>query len=86
MAARGRLQNYQPIENVRAVNHLDGVQTMEVMRACGWRSALHRNYGKDAWVFAAERINQLLRQRDDSTPIPAAMPADDPSGVHLFVR
>ena len=86
MAARTRLTNNQAIEAVRAASHLDGLQTIAVLNDCGWHSAIHRNYGKDAWPFAAERINQLLRQRDDATPVPAAMPADDPSGVHLFVR
>ena len=86
MAAHGRLHTYQPIENVRAATHLNGLQTIEALHRHHWRSARHRNYGKDAWPFAAERINQLLRQRDDSTPIPPAMPPDDPSGIHLFVR
>jgi methyltransferase (TIGR00027 family) len=86
MAARGTLHNWQGIQNVRAATHLDGLQILEVLHRHGWRSAKHRNYGKDAWHFAAERINQLLRQRDDSTKVPPPLPPDDPSGMHLFVR
>jgi methyltransferase (TIGR00027 family) len=86
MAARGSTHNWQSIQNVRAETHLNGLEILEVLRRHNWQSAKHRNFGRDAWPFAAERINQLLRDRADSTKVPPPLPPDDPSGIHLFAR
>ncbi len=86
MAALGRMDKCRPIEDVRAPDHLDGLQTIAALEQHGWRRKIHRNYGKDAWPFAAARLQALLRLRADSTTVPPALPPDDPTGVHLFVR
>jgi methyltransferase (TIGR00027 family) len=86
MSRRVRMDSLQSIENVRAADHLDGVQIIDVLQRHGWASLRRLSYGRgDVIEFAAERIAAMFRNlRPDQMPQP--LPADDPSGVHLFAR
>jgi methyltransferase (TIGR00027 family) len=86
MARRVRMDTFQSIENVRAADHLDGHQILDVLHRNGWSGLRRLTYGKgDVMEFAAERIAAMFRNlRPEQMPEP--LPADDPSGVHLFTR
>jgi methyltransferase (TIGR00027 family) len=86
MARRVRMDLYQSIENVRAADHLDGLQILGVLERHGWVGLRRLAYGRgDVMEFAAERIAAMFRNlRPEQMPQP--LPAGDPSGVHLFAR
>jgi methyltransferase (TIGR00027 family) len=84
MAERVGMNSYQAVENVRAASCLDGRQTLDVIQRHGWLGIKRRSYINDVWAIAAERIQSLFANRPEDMPAP--MPADDPSGVHLFGR
>jgi hypothetical protein len=86
MARRARMDTFQSIENVRAADHLEGRQILDVLHRNGWSGLRRLTYGKgDVMEFAAERIAAMFRNlRPDQMPQP--LPDDDPSGVHLFTR
>jgi methyltransferase (TIGR00027 family) len=86
MARRVRMDTFQSIENVRAADHLDGVQILDVLERHGWVGLRRLTYGRgDVMEFAAERIAAMFRNlRPDQMPEPLA--PTDPSGVHLFAR
>ena len=85
MASRVRMDTYQSIENVRAADHLDGLQILDATRRHGWSGLRSFRYGSDVMQFAAERVISMFR---NLTPeqMPKPLPADDPSGVHLLGR
>ena len=78
---RGSMQD---IENVRAAGHLQGGEILDVVARHGWSPFDRRTYVADGGAIAARRIMAMGGQ------VPAAprapVPADDPSGVHLFAR
>ena len=78
---------WQAIQNVRAENHLNGVQILEVLRRNGWTPIRHRNYMRDCMEVAGERIRAMMAARSGSAAeeMPPA-PADDISGVYLLGR
>ncbi len=77
----------QPIESVRAENHLNGLQILDVMRRNGWTPLRHRSYVRDSMEVAAARIMAMRAARSGvaagEMPPP---PMDDPSGVYLLGR
>ena len=77
----------QSIQNVRAENHLNGAQILELMRRNGWIPLRHRSYTRDSMEVAAARIQAAVAARREMRagefPPP---PADDPSGVYLLGR
>jgi methyltransferase (TIGR00027 family) len=86
MARRVSMDTCQSIESVRAADHLDGVQILEVLRRHGWAGLRLLGYAhRDALAFATERIMAMFR---NLTPeqMPQPLPASDPSGVHLMGR
>jgi methyltransferase (TIGR00027 family) len=75
----------QDIENVRPSDYLKGVQILELARRNGWRTIAQRNYTRDGWDAAADRIRQLpdgVTMADDRHRTTGG----DPSGVYLFGR
>ena len=71
------------VQNVRASDCLAGEQILEVANRHGWITAARRSYFTDM-EFAAPRIERMMAGRPRPEPPPFA--ADDPTGVHLFVR
>jgi methyltransferase (TIGR00027 family) len=81
------MNSRQAIQNVRAENHLDGVQILEVLRRQGWTPIRHRSYTRDSMEVAAERIQAFAAARAAAgAPEMPPPPADDPSGVYLLGR
>jgi methyltransferase (TIGR00027 family) len=85
MARRVRMDSYQSIENVRAADHLDGLQTLDVLERNGWLGLRRLSYATDVMEYAAERVFAMFRNLPPDQ-MPKPMPAGDPSGVHLFGR
>ena len=81
--AIGGRDTTRPFERVKAGDALMGEQILEVARRNGWVTAARRSYITDM-AFAAARIERMMAGR----PRPATAPfaADDPTGVHRFVR
>lgn len=82
---RVRIDACQSIERLRAENHLDGVQMLEVFTRTGWTAVRSRSYVTDAWAAASGRIMAMVARQSASDPI-SPPPPGDPSGVHLFGR
>ena len=85
MARRVRMDTYQSIENVRAADHLDGLQILDVLGRHGWGGLRCFRYGRDVMQFAAERVIAMFRNLPPDQ-MPEPLSAGDPSGVHLFGR
>jgi methyltransferase (TIGR00027 family) len=86
MTRRVRMDIYQSIENVRAADHLDGLQILGVLERHGWVGLRRFAYGsRGVMEFAMERAANMFRDLPPDQ-IPQAPPAGDPSGVHLFAR
>jgi methyltransferase (TIGR00027 family) len=75
----------QDIENMRPSGYLKGAQILELAERNGWRPIAQRNYTRDGWDAAADRIRQLpdgeTMADDRHRPTEG-----DPSGVYLFGR
>ena len=72
------------VENVRALDHLEGTALLDAVRSNGWRQLCFRSYSRDAAEVAAERIAAMMRPYvEKGIPVPAA-PVGDSSGVYLF--
>jgi methyltransferase (TIGR00027 family) len=85
MSRRVRMDQYESIENVRAADHLDGVQILDALQRRGWTGLRSFRYSRDFMQFAAERVINMFRNIPaDRRPEPLS--PDDPSGVHLFGR
>ena len=89
MGKRVGMDRRQAFLNVRAPNHLNGTEILELLDRTGWISRQRRTYTRDAWAVARDRI--LARAAARAASDPASQPAvppptDDPSGVHLFGR
>jgi O-methyltransferase involved in polyketide biosynthesis len=80
------MDSYQSVQNMRAANHLDGLQILDTIQGNGWTSIERRSYLTDIWTFAGERIRAAMSKRPASEPPPPPLPPDDPTGVHLFGR
>ncbi len=86
MTRRVRMDIYQSIENVRAADHLDGLQILDVLERRGWVGLRRLTYGsRDVMEFAMERAANMFRNLPPDQ-VPQPPPAGDPSGVHLFAR
>ena len=79
------MDQYQPIENVRAADHLDGIEILDALHRRGWTGLRRFRYGSDFMQFAAERVINMFRNIPPDK-MPAPLSPDDPSGVHLFGR
>ena len=85
MSRRVRMDQYESIENVRAADHLDGIEILDALHRLGWTGLRRFRYGSDVMQFAAERVINMFRNiPPDRMPEPLSQ--DDPSGVHLFGR
>ena len=82
---RTKMNSCQSIENVRAADHLDGLQTLDALHRHGWIGIRRFTYAADVMSFAAARVFAMFRNLPPDQ-IPKPLPADDPSGVHLFGR
>lgn len=71
----------QAIESVRAENHLETPEILNLANGYGWKTAVFRSYVRDAALLARERILKMMAS--GNTP-PDPPPSDDPSGVYLF--
>jgi O-methyltransferase involved in polyketide biosynthesis len=76
----------QEIQNVRAENHLNGVEILDRLRQSGWNVNRHRSYTRDAMEVAAARIQSLVASGEFNRPANEPPPPDDPSGVYLMER
>ncbi len=85
MSRRVRMDQYESIENVRAADHLDGMQILDALRRHGWTGLRRFRYGSDFMQFAAERVINMFRNIPPDR-MPEPLSPDDPSGVHLFGR
>src|ERR1019366_9333439 len=85
MSRRVRMDQYESIENVRAADHLDGLQILGVLDRHGWIGLRRFGYGTDVMQFAAERVMAIFRNLPPDQ-FPKRLPPSDPSGVHLFGR
>ena len=85
MSRRVAVDSIKSIENVRAPTHLDGVEIVATLQRNGWVSRRHRSYTSDAWQVASGRIQSMLGA-DPAPREEKPLPADDPSGVHVFTR
>src|ERR1017187_10249936 len=85
MSRRVRMDQYESIENVRAADHLDGLQILGVLDRHGWIGLRRFGYGTDVMQFAAERVMAIFSNLPPDQ-FPKRLPPSDPSGVHLFGR
>jgi methyltransferase (TIGR00027 family) len=84
---RMEVHSRNAFDHVRAENHLDGVQILEVLRRNGWTTVRHRSYTRDSMKVAGERIRAMMVARAANPALqPPPPPADDPSGVYLVGR
>jgi len=71
----------QAIEAVRAEDHLDAAQILEVALAARWKAAAFRSYARDIAALAWERVARIMQ----SAGTPADPPqSNDPSGIYLL--
>jgi methyltransferase (TIGR00027 family) len=61
VARRMRMDSYQAIEKVRAADHLDGAQMLDVLRQHRWTDTRFLSYSADVMHFAAERVRNMFR-------------------------
>jgi methyltransferase (TIGR00027 family) len=85
MANRVKMNSCQAIENVRASDHLDGLQTLDVLHRHGWVGLRRLSYSSDAMAVAADRIFAMLGSLPPDQ-MPQPLPSNDPSGVNLLAR
>jgi methyltransferase (TIGR00027 family) len=85
MSRRVRMDKYESIENVRAADHLDGLQILDALDRHGWIGLRRFSYASDVMQFAAERVMAMFRNVPPDR-MPKPLPCGDPSGVHLFGR
>ena len=69
--------------NFQAPDSLAGEQILEVVQGTGWVTAARRSYINDM-AFATPRVEPMMGSRP--RPEPPLFAADDPTGVHRFVR
>ena len=80
--ALGGADAVQSIRHVQASDALKGEQILEVLRSQGWTTEARRSYITDVG-FVMERVR---RQMGSAEPPRPALPPEDPTGVHRFVR
>jgi len=84
---RMEVHSRNAFDHVRAENHLDGIQILEVLLRNGWTTVRHRSYTRDSMEVAGERIRAMMAARAaNPAPQPPPPPADDPSGAYLLGR
>jgi hypothetical protein len=80
------MSSYQSIRNFQADDHLDGTQILKVLARHGWTTATLRSYITDM-EFAKNRIAGFSKNLPpDYKPPENPVPANDPTGVHLFAH
>ena len=80
-----QINSYQSIENVRAADHIEGAEILDVLQRHGWTGVRSLKYAADSMTYAADRIASMFRNVPPDQ-IPKPMSPDDPSGVHLYGR
>ena len=80
-----QMNSYQSIENVRAADHIEGAEILDVLQRHGWTGVRSLPYAADSREYAADRIVSMFRNVPPDQ-IPKPMSAGDPSGVHLYGR
>jgi O-methyltransferase involved in polyketide biosynthesis len=85
MRQRMQMNSYQSIENVRAADHIEGVEILNILHSHNWTALRSLKYAADSMEYAAERIASMFRNVPPDQ-IPKPMSPDDPSGVHLYGR
>lgn len=85
MAMGVGIDSCQPIQNVRAAGHLDGLQILDVISRNGWTGLRRLSYANDVMAVAADRVFAMFRNLS-ADQMPKPLPTGDPSGVHLFGR
>lgn len=80
-----QMDSFQQVQNMRAADHLEGDKLFEVIKENGWTGLARRSYLTDIWVFGGERLQQMMRNRPQTSNAPQ-LSLDDPTGVHLFAR
>ena len=78
-------ETYKDFQGVRSPGHLDGLETMDVLRRHGWNTLRHLAYGRDALWAAPMRILRMIRSRPKGQKYEPPPPGD-PSGIHLLGR
>jgi methyltransferase (TIGR00027 family) len=80
--------HWRSIDNVRAPNHLDGSQILDLVSRAGWHSLERRTYVANSLEVATQRIRNMRggAPPPDQIPPDQAPPADDASGTHLFAQ
>jgi methyltransferase (TIGR00027 family) len=84
LAQRLHQGSFQDIDNVRAADHLQGAEILDVVARNGWSPFDRLTYVVDGREIVAHRIKASGRDVPAAPPDP--VPPDDPSGVHLFSR
>jgi methyltransferase (TIGR00027 family) len=85
MRQRMQMNTYQSIENVRAADHIEGAEILDVLHRHGWTGVRSLRYAVDSMECAADRIKSMFRNVPPDQ-IPKPMSLDDLSGVHLYGR
>jgi hypothetical protein len=85
LARKLGVDSIQAVENVRAANHFNGVEILATLQRNGWASSQWRSYASDALPLVAGRVQAMMANHPAPKRV-EPLPADDPSGVHLFTR
>jgi methyltransferase (TIGR00027 family) len=83
MRQRMQMNSYQSIENVRAADHIEGAEILDVLHRHSWNVLRSLKYATDVMTYAADRIASMFRNVPPGQ-IPKPMPPGDVSGVHLY--
>jgi len=81
--AIGGTDEMRSFRKVQASDSLPGEEILVVIRRNSWVTAAHRSYIRDM-AFATARVERMFAGHPRPEPPPFA--ADDPTGVHRFVR
>jgi methyltransferase (TIGR00027 family) len=74
----------QAIDSVRAEDHLEAQETLDLLRAHGWKPAVFHSYLRDVPALSYERVAKIVKSNPPPSDTPP--PSDDPSGVYLLER
>ncbi|MEO8596959.1 MAG: SAM-dependent methyltransferase [Candidatus Solibacter sp.] len=73
------------VQDVRAQDHLEGDEILDLMSRHGWVGMRHLNYGADIMAIASERVLAMFRDLPPEQ-MPKPQPDGDTSGVHLLSK
>lgn len=82
---RAHGNSWDQLEAVREAEHLDGDETVDAVRARGWRENDFRGMGAEAWRLGRERMEEAVKALAARNPASIEPPpAHDVSGIWLF--